>query len=125
MLVSWLSKLLHLFPELCYMFPLALFIISGSWVWYYSILHNTGLWYGMIKLLAMRSIWYLYSALPSSLYFKSHLLDTINNCTFYLFSLERQSMGEAPSFSFPFSSRIIIIPLESAGYPWEVQTSMF
>ena len=33
-------------------------------------------------------------------------------------------MGETPSFTFPFFSRLITIVLENVEYPWDVQTSM-
>lgn len=57
--------------------------------------------YNMIKLPVMKPIWYLYLAIPSSLYFGNHLSETINNSTLHLFSLERQSMGEPRRDTFP------------------------
>lgn len=50
----------------------------------------------MIKLLVVTLIGYLYSVFPSTLYFRSHLLGTINNYTFYLSSSESWSMGKIP-----------------------------
>lgn len=50
--------------------------------------------YDTTELLVMKQIRYLYSALLSSLYFVSHLLETIHHDIFYLFSSESQSMGE-------------------------------
>lgn len=80
----FLSEVLHLFSGLCYvtlyllcMFPVVLFITSGAWIKGIILLYFVTLAYDRIKLLAMKLIWYLYSALPSSQYFGSHLR-TIN-----------------------------------------------
>lgn len=125
MLIYFLSKLLHLFSELCcvtpylqYAFPVALFIISGSWAKIIVLLYFVILVNDMIKLLSVRPIWYRHSSLLSSPYFRSHLLETINNYTSYFFSSESKSMGETYSFIFLFSS----VHFE---FPWDVQNSMF
>ena len=85
----------------------------------------------MIKLLVVRLTWYLYSALLSSPYFRTHLSETISNYTLYVFSSENQSMEKTRgdtfpcSFTFPFSSRLVTIAPENFEYPWDLQTSMF
>ena len=86
MLIYLLLELLCLFSELCYitpyllcMFPVVLFIISGGWIKVIIFMYCVTVAYDMIKLLVVRLIWYLYSALLSSLYFGNHPLETINN----------------------------------------------
>ena len=132
MLIYLPSELLCLFsglryptPHLLYMFPVVLFITSGGWVKVIGLLYFVALAYAMIELLIMKLIWYLYSALPLSLCFGSCLSENISNYTFYLFSLESQSMGETPSSTFPLSSRLITIAFENFKYPQDVQISMF
>ena len=132
MLINFLSSLLHLFSELCYvtpyllyMFSVVLFIASGSWVKVIILLYFVTLDYDMTKWLVMRLIWYLSSALPSSPYFRSHLSENINNYTLYLLSSENQFIGHTRSFTFPFFSRLVTIALENFEYPWDVQTGMF
>ena len=101
-----------------------LFITCGSWIKVTTLLYGVTLAYSMIKSLIQRPVLYLYSVMLSS-YFRSHLVETINNYTFYLFSSESQFLEDVPSFIFPFSSRLITITLENFEYPWNVQTSMF
>lgn len=79
----------------------------------------------MIKLLILRLVWYLCSALQSSPYFGSHLPGTSNNYTFYFFSHEKQAMGQMSSYIFPLSSRLITIAPDYFQYPWEVETNVF
>ena len=132
MLIYLLSKLVRLFlklrytiPYLQYILPVVLFITHVNWAKVITLLYFVTLAYDMIELLVVKLIWYLYSALLSPLYFGSHLSETINNYSFYLFSSESQAMGEIPPFIFPFSSRQITKALENFEYPWDVQTSMF
>ena len=120
MLIYLLSELLRLFSELCYvtpyllyMFFLVLFITPGVWIKVIILMYCVTLAYDRIKLLVVRLIWYLYSALPSSPYFGNHLSKTINNYTLYLFSSESQSMGETPSSTFPFSSSLVTVVFEN------------
>lgn len=78
------------------MLPVVLFIISGAWFKvafnFITLLYSVTLAHDMIKFPVMSLIWHLYSALPSSSSFENNLLETINNYTLHLFSLEGQSM---------------------------------
>ena len=66
------------------------------------------------------------AAVSSSLYSGSHLLETINNYTYYFSSSsEGQALWETPSYTFPFSLRPITTALENSERPWDVQASMF
>jgi len=60
----------------------------------------------------------------SPLYFRSHLLEAIDNYTFYLYFLRDPVYGGGTFLHLP-SSRLIRIALENFKYPWDVQTSMF
>ena len=98
-----------------------------KWIKVFALLYYVTLVYGTIKLLAVGLIWYLYAALPLSLYFESYLVETINNYTLYLFSSESQSMGETPSSTFPFSSSLVTVVFENFEnfeYPWNVETNL-
>jgi len=107
MLIYLLSELLCLFSELCcvapyllYMFPAVLFIVSGGWINFIILLYCATLSYDTIKIPVVRLIWYLYSALPSSPYFRSHLSESIN-ITLSTFSPWRsqsmdETMGDTP-----------------------------
>lgn len=117
------------------MLPVVLFTISGGWIKVIILLYYVTLVRDIIKLLLRRLIWYLYSSLQSSLYFRHNLLETINNYTPYFVYLGSQTMGDAKemlstisspfSFIFPLSSRLVTIALENFEYLWDVQTSMF
>ena len=54
----------------------------------------------ILKALALSLIWYLGSALMPLLYFGNHLMETINNYTFFLFSSERFSVEETQNGTF-------------------------
>ena len=135
-------KLRYVMPYLQYMLPVVLFIICGNRARVITLLLFVTLVYDMIEVQAMKLIGCLYSALLSPLYFGSCLWETINNCTFYLFSSGNQSMedrspyfgcylleninnctfylfssgsqpiGETSSHIFPFSARLITIALK-------------
>lgn len=101
MLIYLLSEELCLFSGLCYVrpyllyvFPVVLFIIPGGWIKVIILLYCVTLAYDIIKLVVVRLIWYLHSALLSSLYFGNHLSETINDYTLHLFSSETWSVGE-------------------------------
>lgn len=91
-----------------------------------SLLCCVTLVYNMINAPVVSLIWYLYSALSSSLYFGNYLLGAITNYTLYLSSSESQAVGKTRedtfpcSFTFPrfiilLSSRLITIALENFG----------
>ena len=141
-LVLWFLKLRYVMPYLQYMLPVVLFIICGNRARVITLLLFVTLVYDMIEVQAMKLIGCLYSALLSPLYFGSCLWETINNCTFYLFSSGNQSMedrspyfgcylleninnctfylfssgsqpiGETSSHIFLFSARLIAIALK-------------
>lgn len=108
------------------MFPVVLFGISRGWIKVIIFLYCLTLAHGMIKLLVVTPIWYLYSALPSALQFRKYLLETINSSLF-TFSPQKQSMGESRedtsfhSFTFPFSSKLLTMAFENFGYTWGVE----
>lgn len=92
MLFYLLSELLQLFsdlryitPYLPYVLPAVIFIILGAWA-KIIILYFLVLIYDMTESPVVKQIWYVYSVLPSLLYFGSHLLGTVNNYTFCLSS---------------------------------------
>ena len=93
-LVLWFLKLRYVMPYLQYMLPVVLFIICGNRARVITLLLFVTLVYDMIEVQAVKLIGCLYSALLSPLYFGSCLWETINNCTFYLFSSGNQSMEE-------------------------------
>lgn len=108
-LLCLFSALHHVTPHLLSVFPAVMFISFGGWAEVIILMYFVTLTYDMIDLLVMKLVWCLYSALPSPLYFGNHLLEAINNYSFYLFSLESQPMEESSSHIFPFSSRLISI----------------
>lgn len=57
-----------------------------------------------MKALALSLIRYLGPALLPSQYFGNHLVETINNYTFSLFSSESQFVEETKNGTFPFMS---------------------
>ena len=135
MLIYWLLELWRSFVDLCYVSPHLPYIVpvlllithKVKWIKVFALLYYVTLVYGTIKLLAVGLIWYLYAALPLSLYFESYLVETINNYTLYLFSSESQSMGETPSSTFPFSSSLVTVVFENFEnfeYPWNVETNL-
>lgn len=75
------SGLCYVRPYLLYVFPVVLFIIPGVWIKVILLLYCVTPAYDIIKLVVVRLIWYLYSALLSSLYFGNHLSETINRYT--------------------------------------------
>ena len=97
-LVLWFLKLRYVMPYLQYMLPVVLFIICGNRARVITLLLFVTLVYDMIEVQAVKLIGYLYSALLSPLYFGSCLWETINNCTFYLFSSGSQSMEETSPY---------------------------
>lgn len=64
----------------------------------------------MIALLGIKLFRYKYSVYQSPLYIRSHLLGTIINNTFCLFSLESQPVGEMCPFFVPM---LIIVAFEN------------
>lgn len=126
-LLCLLSGLCDATPHLLYVFPVVLSVTFGAWAKVIILLYFVILVYGMIELLVVKLSWYAYSALSSPLYFVSNLLETINNNTFYLFSLESQPMEEPSFHIFPFSFRPITIAFENSensDYPWDAETGM-
>lgn len=81
------------------MFPIALFITFQAWVKVIILLYCVTLANDKIKLLIVRLIQYLCSVISI---LQEPFSETINNYTFYLFSLETQSMGETPLLFSPF-----------------------
>lgn len=75
----------YLMPYLLYMFSGMLFTIFGVWIKVIIFLCAVTL---------VRLTWYLYLILQSSLYFRNHILDTINNFSLYFVSLGSQVVGE-------------------------------
>ena len=75
------------------MFPVVLFAVSWGWIKIIILLYCVTLVYSMIELLVRKPIWYLYSVLQSSLYFRNHNVKTSNNYTLCSVSPWRQSIG--------------------------------
>lgn len=106
--------------------PVLLLVIPGRRIKVFAVMYYVTLVYGTIKIWVMGLIPYLYSALPSPLYFRSDLVETITSCTLYFFSLESQSKGKTPSFTFPFCSSLVTIAFdnfEDFEYTCDVETS--
>lgn len=79
----------------------------------------------MMKALALSLIWYLGPALLSSQYFGNHLVETINNYTFSLFSSESQFVEETKNGTFPFICRVgafhlVTMTLQYFEHPWVI-----
>ena len=74
-----------------YQYFCAAFITSRRWIKVITLLYCVTLAYGMIKLLVVRSIWYLYLALPSPLYFGSHISEILI-ITLFAFSPQRPNI---------------------------------
>lgn len=98
-----------------------------GWAKVIILLYFVILVYDMIEFLVVKLSWYVYSALLSPLYFGSNLLETVNNYTFYLFSLESQPMEKTSFHIFTFSSRPITVTFENSEnfyYAWDAQIGM-
>lgn len=97
-----------------------LLVIPGRRIKVFAVMYYVTLVYGTIKIWVMGLILCLYSALPSD------LVETITSCTLYFFSLESQSKGKTPSFTFPFCSSLVTIAFdnfEDFEYTCDVETS--
>lgn len=109
MLIALISSLLYLYSKLSFMvryflyvLPVALFILSGPWFKIVMVLCGVTMAYEMMKYLVTTLTWYLYSALTSTLYFGTHISETISNYTYCLFSLGSQSVKGTGEDMFPY-----------------------
>lgn len=89
---------------LCLLYELpAVMFIRGTWATVVILLYFVELGYDMVKSGVTRLIWYAHSVLPSLLSLGSHLVGTMNNYTFGLFSSNRNGFLQLPSFPHHFS----------------------
>lgn len=122
-LLCSLSGLCSVAPRLQSVFPGVVLITLGAWAKVLFLGYIVAMSSDPTELLLVTLTWYLPSALPSPLYFGSHLLGTCNNYTLGLFSSESQPMGETSSRTIlPASLTFRIFVLLQADYSstWEI-----